>query len=186
MQKNGQRNNRIDIVTPIKSHIVTGVVCLAVGVALAIGIRSCTSIPQPTDPIVIHDTISVTDTLRIAGKTKTLYVRDTILVCANNAPTDTTKIDTLVYAQKEYRDTFTTDSSRTELAVRFSGYNAKIDSIGLTQEWTIQPRVVEKKNGWGWCVMPSVQVGYGVAFGSPIIAAPYIGVGVSVGWGYHW
>ena len=157
-------------------YILTALAGIAVGILLMWLLRK----PISTEPIVLHDTISVTDTLRIAGKTRTLYVRDTLYV----QRTDTQFIKTLIYAAKEYRDTFATDTSRIELAVAFSGYNAKIDSVGINYRFEIEPRVVEKKKGWRFFVGPSVQVGYGVAFGQPIIAAPYVGVGVSIGWGY--
>ena len=162
------------------SNILTALAGVAVGLFAMWMMQRCST--QPIEPIVLHDSIAVHDTLRIAGKTHTLYVRDTLYV----QRTDTQYIDTLLYAAKEYRDTFATDTSRIELAVAFSGYNAKIDSVGLNYTLEVQPRVVREKKGWGWCVMPSVQVGYGVALGQPIIAAPYIGVGVSVGWGYTW
>lgn len=158
------------------------VTCLIGGVIIGASFRGCSK-PQPTEPIVLHDTLTIRDTLRIAGKTKTVYVSltDTMIV----RDTDTIRIE-IPIEHKEYRDTFETDSSRIELGVHYQGYKAKIDSIDLKSRYTIQPSVVEKKRGFAWCVMPSVQVGYGVAFGSPVVAAPYVGIGVSVGWGYTW
>ena len=160
-------------------YILTALCGLALGVLLMWLLSRNT---PPAEPIVLHDTISVTDTIRIAGKTRTIEV----------ARYDTIKtFDTLTqYAvvpieAKEYRDTFATDTSSIELAVAFSGYNARIDSVGINYHFEVQPRVERQKRGFGWCVMPSVQVGYGVAFGNSVIAAPYIGVGVAVGWGYH-
>lgn len=138
---------------------------------------------HPIEPITIHDTICIHDTTRIAAKTRTIYVAklDTLIV----RDTDSIAV-TLPLEHKEYRDTFSTDTSRIELAVAFSGYNAKIDSVGMNYHFEVEPRIIEKKKGWRFFVGPSVQVGYGVAFGSPIIAAPYVGVGIAVGWGYHW
>lgn len=160
-------------------YIVSAVVGLLVGLFAMWCFQRCSV--QPVEPIVIHDSISVHDTAYIAGKTRTLYVRDTLYV----QRTDTQYIDTLIYAAKEYRDTFATDTSRIELAVAFSGYNARIDSVGINYRFEVEPRVETKKRGFGWCVMPSVQVGYGVALGSQVVAAPYIGVGFAIGWGYH-
>ena len=158
------------------------VTCLIGGVIIGASFRSCSKQPKP-EPIVLHDTISVTDTFRIAGKTKTVYVSltDTMIV----RDTDTIRVE-IPIEHKEYRDTFETDSSRIELGVHYQGYKAKIDSIDLKSRYSIQPAVVEKKRGFAWCVMPSVQVGYGVAFGSPVVAAPYVGIGVSVGYGFYW
>lgn len=174
-----------------KSHIGIGAVCLVAGIVLGFFLKGCTNseIPNDLQPIVLHDTISVHDTAYIAKHTKPIEVirHDTLWLpaVAENAHTTTDAYALVPITQSEYRDTFATDSTRAEIAVLFSGYNAKIDSVGLTYEATIQPKVYVKKKGWGWCVMPSVQVGYGVAFGSPIVAAPYIGVGVAFGWGYH-
>ena len=166
-------------------YILTALVGIVVGLLIMFLMQRCKP-DVPVEPVVIHDTISIHDTAYIASKTKVIEVIrwDTI----REYEYDTlTQYAVVPIEQKEYRDTFATDSSRTELAVRFSGYHAQIDSVGLIQEWTIQPRVVEKKKGWGWVVAPSIQVGYGVAIGrSAVIAAPYVGVGVSVGFGYSW
>ena len=188
------------------SHIGVGIVCFLAGIALGYIIRGCVP-EQPTapEPIVIHDTIKQTDTLRLRAKTKTIEVirYDTIWMrvdSAENAHTttdsnhfvDTTKmVDSIAVpipiTQSEYRDTFLTDTSRAEVGVLFSGYNARIDSIGINYQLTQEPRVERKKRGFGWCVMPSIQVGYGLGLnGNIVTASPYIGVGVSIGWGYHW
>ena len=144
--------------------------------------RGCSH--TPVEPVIIHDSISIHDTAYIEGKTITKYIvrYDTIREWEYDTLTEYAVVP---IEAREYKDTFATDSSSIELDVHFSGYNAKIDSIGLSYTFTIEPRVVEKKRGWAFFVGPSVQVGYGVAFGSPVIAAPYVGVGVSLGWGYY-
>lgn len=190
------------------SHIGIGIVCFLAGIALGYIIRGCVP-EQPTapEPIVIHDTIKQTDTLRIVQHTKTIEVirYDTIWMredSAENAHTttdsnhcvDTTEmVDTnadfalVPITQSEYRDTFLTDTSRVEVGVLFSGYNARIDSIGINYQLTQNNRVARKKSGFGWCVMPSIQVGYGLGLnGNIVTTSPYIGIGVSIGWGYHW
>ena len=164
-------------------HLIIWAVCLVAGVIIGSLFKGCSNKPiEPAKPVEIHDTIAIHDTAYIAGKTKVLYVTKTDTAIVRD--TDTIRIE-IPIEHKEYRDTFVTDSSRTELAVRFSGYDAKIDGIELTQDWTIQPRTIEKKRGWRWCVMPSVQVGYGASVvGQQVFAAPYVGVGVAVGYGY--
>lgn len=178
-----------------KSHIIVSCSALAIGLIAGLLLRGCSGkeLPEDPEPIVLIDTIRVTDTLRIAEHTKPLYViKWDTLYLENPASPDIARDSlcdgyvTVPITQSEYRDTFATDSTKAEIAVLFSGYNAKIDSIGLTYEATIQPKVYVKKNGWAWCVMPSVQVGYGVAFGNQVVAAPFVGVGVSVGFGYTW
>ena len=90
----------------------------------------------------------------------------------------------------EYRDTFQTDTSRIELGIRYEGYKAKIDGIDLQYRFESQPRIIEKKKGWGQFV--GIGVGYGASFvgngsGATIVhAAPEIGVHITYGWGYHW
>ena len=174
-----------------------GAVCLLAGIVLGFFLKGCSNSEKPNNskPIVLTDTIRVHDTLSIKEHTKPRDVvrYDTIWLqkdTTNSTTKDTTKEDAeyalVPITQSEYRDTFATDSTRAEVAVLFSGYNARIDSIGINYQATIQPVVYEKKRGWAWCVMPSVQVGYGVAFGNQVITAPYVGVGVSVGFGYTW
>lgn len=141
---------------------------------------------EPIEPIVIHDTICRTDTAYLAGKTKTLYITryDTIREWEYDTITHT-EYAVVPIEQKLYKDTFATDTSSIELAVAFSGYNAKIDSVGLDYTFVVQPRVIDKKKGWRFFVGPAIQVGYGVGLnGNQVIASPYVGVGVSLGWGY--
>lgn len=160
------------------------ILALLVCLILSLFWRSCSKTPEAV-PVIVTDTIKVTDTLRLEGKTKIRYVTktDTLIVVAHDTISDTIAVE-IPIEHKEYRDTFGTDTSRVELGVFFEGYKAKIDSIELQYKFVVTPQVYEKKRDWRFAVMPSVQVGYGVAFGSPIVAAPYIGVGVAFGWGY--
>lgn len=190
------------------SHIGVGIVCFLAGIALGYIIRGCVP-EQPTapEPIVIHDTIKQTDTLRLREKTKTIEVvrYDTIWMredSAENAHTttdsnhfvDTTKMVDSTNAdfalvpitQSEYRDTFLTDTSRVEVGVLFSGYNARIDSIGINYQVTAQPLVYEKESGWGWNYTLGFYAGYGATLVNGQIAlAPEIGFGFSIGIGYQ-
>lgn len=154
--------------------------------------KGCGRTSDP-EPIVFHDTIVRVDTAYLAAKTKVVYKTkfDTLVVRDTVKEDGTVVHDTIAIEipieHKLYADSFITDSSRIDLTVKFSGYHAKIDSVGLGYNFTIDPQVVEKKKGFGWCVMPSVNVGYGLGVyeQSPVFT-PYIGVGVSIGWGYHW
>lgn len=167
-----------------RKEMIEVAVCLLAGIVLGLWLRGCTS--KPSEPALreIHDTITIHDTLRIKEHTKPREVVriDTIFLRGEN---DTIAVEVPI-TQSVYRDTFETDSSCIELGIEFSGWHAQIDGIDLKSRFSIQPAVVEKKRGFAWCVMPSVQVGYGVALGSPVVAAPYVGIGVSVGWGYYW
>lgn len=191
-----------------KTTYISLAIGLLLGLTIAFAFRSCGREEARTEQVVVHDTIKQTDTLRLREKTKTIEVirYDTIWIeredSAENAHTttdsdhfvDTTKmVDTnadfalVPITQSEYRDTFMTDTSRAEVGVLFSGYNARIDSIGINYQLTQNNRVERKKSGFGWCVMPSIQVGYGLGLnGNIVTASPYVGVGISIGWGYHW
>ena len=171
-----------------KSHIITAAVSLAIGLIAGLLLRGCGHEEPAPEPKVVSDTIFITDTFRIAGKTKTIYETewDTLFEVKHDTLRDTIRL-TLPIEHKEYRDTFTTDSSRIELGVRYQGYKAKIDSIDLQYRFEVEPRMYEKKRDWRWAVTPSIQVGYGASIvGQQVYAAPYVGVGVSVGFGYTW
>ena len=171
-----------------KSHISIGAVCLLAGIVLGAGFRSCSSKPaEPAlRPEVIHDTVTIHDTAYIAKKTKPKEIvrHDTLWL-----PLDTSSLIPvdLPITQSEYRDTFTTDSSRIELGVRISGWHAQIDGIDLKSQYTIQPRTIEKKKGWGQFIGVGIGVGYGASVvGQTVYAAPEIGMHITYGWGYHW
>lgn len=170
-----------------------GAVCLLAGIVLGFFLKGCKP-SSHAEPIVLADTIRVHDTLRIAEHTKPREVvrYDTIWL---TKPTEigefkkdtTTEYVEIPITQSEYRDTFATDSTRAEVAVLFSGYNARIDSIGIKYQATIQPRVERKKKGWGQFVGIGVGAGYGASIvGSQVYAAPQVGISIVYGFGYHW
>lgn len=179
-----------------RGHIIFGAVCLVAGIVLGAGFRSCSSKPaEPAlRPEVIHDTVCIHDTMRIAAKTTTRYITrtDTVVKTITVLGDTVTVPVEMPLEHKQYRDTFTTDSSRIELGVRFSGWHAQIDGIDLKSQYTIQPRTIEKKKGWGQFIGVGIGVGYGASFvgngsGVTIVhAAPEIGVHITYGWGYHW
>lgn len=185
-----------------KGHIVFSVACFICGAIIGAGLRSCSVKPNtpPAEPVVIHDTIEVQDSAWLAAHTKPKYVirHDTLWLPKPVNPCDSTdsvcdghvtdsvavEIPIMSY---QYRDTFVTDTSRIELGVRFSGWNAQIDGIDLTSQHTVQPRTIVKKNGWGQFIGIGIGVGYGASVvGQHVYAAPEVGVHVTYGWGYHW
>ena len=151
-----------------RTYIVDFVAGMIFGLVLVCIYKGCSrrELPEDPGPIVLTDTIRVHDTLRLREHTKTIEVirHDTIWLSkvdsAENAHTTTDADYALVpITQSEYRDTFATDSTRAEVAVLFSGYNARIDSIGINYQATIQPRVKKKKKGWGQFVGIGVEQG---------------------------
>lgn len=190
-----------------KGHVAFSVACFVAGAIIGAGLRSCSVKPSnpPADPVVIHDTLEVSSQADIDAHTKPKYVikHDTLWLPKPVSPCDSTDslcdgrvtdsipVDIPITCH-EYRDTFKTDSSRIELGVRFSGWHAQIDGIDLKSQYTIQPRTIEKKKGWGQFIGVGIGVGYGASFvgngsGATIVhAAPEIGVHITYGWGYHW
>lgn len=190
-----------------KGHMIFGAACLIAGIVLGAGFRSCNPAkPVPADPVVIHDTIEVSNPADIEAHSKPKYVikRDTMWLprpvnpcdsvdsLCNGRVTDSIPVDIPIMAY-EYRDTFQTDSSRIELGIRYEGYKAKIDGIDLQYRFESQPRIIDKKKGWGQFVGVGIGVGYGASFvghpsgvGTIVYAAPEIGVHITYGWGYHW
>lgn len=194
-----------------KLHIIFGVACLIAGIVLGAGFRSCGSSAKPVhaEPVVKHDTVIIHDTAYIAAKTKPVkqLPPDTIKtpvpngvpnVVSNSATSDTNNAssDSIIVqvpmTAYEFRDTITTDTSRIELGILFSGYKARIDGIDLKSQYTVQPRTIEKKKGWGQFIGVGIGVGYGASFvgngsgSATVYAAPEIGVHITYGWGYHW
>lgn len=191
-----------------KGHIAFSVACFVAGAIIGAGLRSCSVKPSnpPADPVVIHDAVEVSSQADIDAHTKPKYVikHDTLWLPRPVSPCDSTDslcdgrvtdsipVDIPITCH-EYRDTFKTDSSRIELSVEFSGYDARIDNVNLNYSFSVQPRTIVKKKGWGQFVGLGVGIGYGVSFvknpygaGTVVNAAPEIGVHLVYGWGYHW
>ena len=172
-----------------KEHIAISVACFIAGGILGAGLRSCVRPKQPTpEPIVLHDTLSIRDTIRIQGKTRTIYLtqHDTLITHQHDTVIDTFYVQ-LPIEHKEYCDTFTTDTSSITLGVQFSGYKAKIDSVGIDYTFATKERVKLKKNGWGQFVGIGIGAGYGATvIDKQVFGAPEVGVHITYGWGYHW
>lgn len=184
-----------------KTHIALASACFIMGALIGAGLRGCTiKDPKTPDPIILHDTIEVSNPTDIEEHTKPKYVirRDTLWLPKPETPcdsadfvcdgrvTDSIPVDIPIMCY-EYRDTFNTDSSRIELGVQFSGYDARIDNVDLQYRFNIQPRTIVKKNGWGQFIGIGLGVGYGASMvGQTVYAAPEVGVHITYGWGYHW
>lgn len=184
-----------------KTHIALASACFIVGALIGAGLRGCSiKTPEAPDPIILHDTIEVSNPEDIAEHTKPKYVlrHDTLWLPKPEIPcdsvdsvcdgrvTDSIPVDIPITCY-EYRDTFKTDSSRIELGVQFSGYDARIDNVDLQYRFNIQPRTIVKKKGWGQFIGIGLGVGYGASVvGHTVYAAPEVGVHIVYGWGYHW
>ena len=140
-------------------------------------------------PIVQHDTI-VRDSIQIQEKVKWKYrtTYDTTILVFRDTVHDTVMIE-IPIDHYQYRDTGSTDSTKYSLGIDYSGYKATLDSVWFNYSYTPQTIVKTKKNGWGQYVGVGIQVGIGPSINArdgTFVTGPYIGVGVTYGFGYHW
>lgn len=174
-----------------KSHIAFAVACFIGGIVLGASFRSCSKGQPEGQTLLIHDTLTIRDTFRIKEHTKPIYITKTDTcwlpaVTEDYSAADSVKVEVPIM-QYAYRDTFCTDSSRIEVGVRFHGYHAGIDEIDLNSQFTIEPRTIVKKKGWGQSVILGLGAGYGVTvIDNRVYAAPSVGVHLVYGFGYHW
>ena len=74
-------------------------------------------------------------------------------------------------------------------AVKLYDYSLDIFRVDTFIQVKEKVSQIERKRGFGWNIGASLQVGYGLNINPSNMQAnfsPYIGVGISVGWGYSW
>ena len=141
------------------------------------------------EPIIQYDTI-IRDSIQIQEKVKWKYVTkyDTAIYIKHDTFMDTVYVQ-LPINHYQYRDTGGTDSSKYNIGINYSGYKASLDSVWFNYSYTPQTIVRTKRNGWGQYVGVGLQVGIGPSVNArdgTFITGPYVGVGVTYGFGYHW
>lgn len=155
-------------------------------IILCIKVHQNAQKPPYFETIEIHDTLQI-ENQRILYKTKEVEVLrfDTIEIEKTDTLRDTFFVE-IPISKYEYKDTIETDTSTTQIAIEFEGYKAKIDSISLIQEFhpTIEISA-PKRVKFGQSVNIGLQVGYGIGITSKQFE-PYVGVGVSYGFGVNW
>lgn len=163
-----KENNIIYLLSVIPFIIVSAMLCFTM----------CHKEPVEPEVVTKSDTIYIesTDTFYVT-KEKIRYrdkiVLDTIFI------TDTV----LLREQKCYTDSFST--------VYVSGIEPEIDSIfHYIPRDTIRINTTEtvtytKTKHWGQSVVVGVQLGYGVTINQTPTFSPYIGVGITYGFGYN-
>ena len=139
--------------------------------------------------ITIHDTTTVTvEKIKEKEKIKRVVEYDTFLIVEKDTVRDTVYVS-LPIEYKQYRDTFNTDTSCTILDIKYSGYKSSLDGVYIHSSFTQKERIKVKSTGFGQFIGVGLQLGYGAGI-NPINKtfqpSPYIGVGVTYGWGYHW
>lgn len=139
--------------------------------------------------VTIHDTTTVTvEKIKEKEKIKRVVEYDTFLIVEKDTVRDTVYVS-LPIEYKQYRDTFNTDTSRTILDIKYSGYKTQLDGLYVESHYKARETVKIKHTGFGQFVGVGLQLGYGASI-NPVNKtfqpSPYIGVGVTYGWGYHW
>lgn len=171
-----------------KSHIAILLSALIAGIIIGASFRSCGRSHSPSpDPIKIHDTISITDTL-LREKIRTIFrtKADTFVLCQHDSIHDTIWME-IPIDHKIYADRIKADSGSFDVAIKYSGYRASLDSVGIAYHAELMPSVIEKKRGIGQFVGIGLGVGYGgTMIDQRIYAAPYVGVHLTYGFGYTW
>ena len=165
-----KEHNTIHLLMIIPFVILSVLLCLSM----------CHKDPQPEPEVkIIRDTV-------FSHSTDTFY-----LPKENICYKDTTVLDTiylhdtiLLKEQKCYTDSFST--------VYISGIEPEIDSIfhyiprDTVIVNTTKTVTCTKPKHWGQSVVVGVQLGYGVTINHTPTFSPYIGVGLTYGFGYNW
>ena len=141
------------------------------------------------EPIIQHDTI-IRDSVQIQEKVKWKYRTkyDTTLLVFRDTVHDTVLIE-IPIDHYQYRDSGSTDSTKYALGINYSGFKPTLDSVWFNYSYTPKTIVKTKRNGWGQYVGVGLQVGVGPSINArdgTFVTGPYIGVGVTYGFGYHW
>lgn len=170
----------------ILKSILIGFICLLLGFLLGCGGFYYYNQKQAPKEIILRDTIQ---TERLVEKTKYIQllrvdtIRDTITVAGK----DTIIGFEIPIQQYAYKDTIKTDSTTAILDIDFSGYNAQLDEIKLDYIYTPKYAAKSKKKPiLGQSVVVGIQAGYGLGISTTPRFEPYIGIGVTYGFGVTW
>ncbi len=174
------------------SDYLVKIVRIAVGVAiflllvwlLGFTARRTESSPTPAEivrydtlVVVQHDTIRSTRTiLQETYKYDTIMLRDTVYIA--DIP-------------QNYVDS-TTDYRLEVNAVKMYDYSISIYKTDTFTRYVPQvptERTETSRRGFGQSIVVGLQVGYGLGVQPATMQArfePYVGIGITYGWGYHW
>lgn len=138
--------------------------------------------------ITVHDTTIITkEEIKEKEKIKRVVEYDTFFITERDTIRDTFYVS-LPIEHKQYRDTFTTDTSRTILDIKYSGYKSSLDGVYVQSSFTQKERIKVKHTGFGQFIGVGLHLGYGASVNhidKTFNPGPYIGVGITYGWGYH-
>lgn len=138
--------------------------------------------------ITVHDTTIITkEEIKEKEKIKRVVEYDTFFIKETDTIRDTFYVS-LPIEHKQYRDTFTTDTSRTILDIKYSGYKSSLDGVYVHSSFTQKERIKVKHTGFGQFVGVGLHLGYGASINhidKTFNSGPCISVGITYGWGYH-
>lgn len=162
----------------VLSTAVSLFIGLVVGIIIAFCCKGCTSNTMPSTTIIRTDTVVVVqrDTLREVRRIEQVKHHY-----------DTIRVNDTVYIKDEpqtYMDS--TEKYRLSIeAVKLYGYELDLyraDTVRIVE--TTTQETPKRKGRWGQAVVVGLQVGYGFTPG--LKPEPYVGVGITYGFGYTW
>lgn len=175
-----------------KQHNIIHLVAAAIIILLSIFL-SISATHKETEYVTIEtrDTI-VVEKERLIQKTKIEYITqyDTAYIPSDTVFAGDTVFVEIPIEHKIYEDTLVTDTSRTELSIRYSGYKANLDRVGINTYYKRDVPIERKKSGFRQFV--GIGVGGGISTGYDIMhrnySYPSVGVGITLtyGWGFTW
>lgn len=140
---------------------------------------------------IIEREIKVTDTLTITKDSivehiRPLYIKDYDTVFVMITDTDTIEVPmTLPIEYMTYEDTIDHDSIKYDVKIDYSGFRPSLDGVYVHSNYIKQETIIKKPKPWRQFIGAGIQVGYGTTFPEPKFS-PYVGVGITYGFGYTW
>ena len=165
----------------MKKSILIGFICVLIGFLFGgvVVYHFTTKTPQ-IERIVVRDTIVNKDTITHTKIIKQdRYHYDTIVV------NDTVYIRDIPQTYTDSCEDYKLDIN----AVKLYDYSLDIYKVDTFFREIEKVHQIERKGGWCWSVNAGLQVGYGLNVNPSNMQAnfsPYIGLGVSLGFGYSW
>lgn len=182
METNEKRNK-------IKNYSIVSLIVIVLALLFTIIHDNISSKNLEPQIITVHDTTVVTkEEIKEKEKIKYITLHDTLYIYQTDSIRDTIRLQ-IPIDHKQYTDTFITDTTKTILDIKYSGYKASLDGVYVQSSFTQKERVKVKHTGFGQFVGVGLHLGYGANINhidKTFNPGPYIGVGITYGWGYHW
>lgn len=137
--------------------------------------------------VYVRDTISIpVETIKYKERVKYVTEFDTIICVVRDSVYDTIRVE-LPIEHKQYKDTILTDTTDIKVDIEYSGFKPQLDRVWIDYSYKNKQTLKSPKKGkFGQSIVIGVQVGYGVGISNPIKFNPYVGVGITYGFGYSW